>query len=121
MAVAAPPAGRLADPDSSAPRTPGIPAAPSALTREPDTPGSVGVWVTPPSGNPGCGNPGAWSTPAPGNAGCGGCGAGAGPRAGNPCSLGDRKPAPRLPLTVLRSGWRDRLRADCLSRVQVCS
>ena len=122
MAVAAPPAGRLADSDSSAPRTPGVPAAPCAPAREPDTPGSVGVWVTPPPanpGNPGCGDPGAWSTPAPGNAGCRESGAAAGPGSGYPCALGHPKPAPRLPLTVLRSGWRDRLRADCLSRVQV--
>lgn len=119
MAVAAPPAGRLADSDSSAPRTPGIPAAASALAREPDTPGSVGAWVTPPPGNPGCGNPGPWSAPAPGSAGCRESGAAAGPGSGYPRALGNPKPAPRMPLTVLRSGWRDRLRADCLSRVQV--
>ena len=121
MAVAAAPAGRLANSDSHAPRTPGIPAAATALARDPDTPGSIGVWVTPPLGNPGSGNSGAWSVPAPGDAGCrepGGC---AGPESGHPRSLGEAKPAPRLPLTALRSGWRERLRADCLSRVQVPS
>ena len=119
MAVAAPPAGRLANLDSPAPRMPGTPAAASALARDPDTPGSVGVRATPPPGNPGCGNPGAWSTPAPGSAGYGEPGAAAGPGSGYPCSAGCVKPAPRLPATLLRSGWRERLRADCLNRVKV--